>query len=188
MSDAIDTSQALYHLRSGSASKLGQRSEGQVHFELLTDQNNSELFIRLTANDGGGYFSRETIPFARVRTVVAEFADNQAFPSKVFAGAFIGRSQNNPGFLACICRAQGLIASVPGNAHLHQLAGDWSQWEKACLALPGVPLHIEAPIEPEPVPAKISKKATRANRKAIQVAVDSDPETHSDEVGDAHPA
>jgi len=188
MSDSIDTSQTLYHLRSGSAPKLGQRSEGQVHFDLLTDQKNSELYIRLSANDGGGYFSREEIPFARVRAVVAEFSGSQAFPSKVFAGAFIGRSQNNPGFLACICRAQGLITSVPGNAHLHQLAGDWSQWEKACLALPGVPLHVETPVEPVAVPAKISKKEARANRKTFQAAVDSDVAAHDDEVDDAHPA
>lgn len=187
MSESIDTPPVFFHLRSGSAAKLGQRAEGQVHFELLTDHQNRDLFIRLSGNDGGGYFSREAVPFARVRAVVAEFEDQQAFPSKVFRESFIGRSSNNAGFLACICRAQGLITSVPGNTHLHQLAGDWSQWEKACLALPGVPLHVDALVEPVIAPAKVSKKEARANRKAVQADVDQ-ATTHDDEVGDAHPA
>lgn len=183
MSDSIVIPPAFFHLRSGSAAKLGLRGAGgHVHFELLTDYQNRELFIRLTGNDGGGYFSREAIPFARVRAVVAEFSDQQPFPSKVFSKCFIGLSSNNAGFLACICRTQGLIAAVPGNAHLHKLAGNWSEWEKACLALPGVPLHVDVPVEPVMAPAKVNKKEARANRKVAQAG------SHGDEVGDAHPA
>lgn len=165
MTNALDLPPTFLHLRSGSAPKLGQHSDGQIHYELLTDRQNKELFIRLTANDSGGYFSREAIPFSRIRAAVAEINEGQGFASKTFFSLFIGRSINNSGFISCVLRALGLIAAVPDNAHLHQLAGNWSEWERTCLDLPGEPIRRDDAPEPLTPPPKTGKKEGRARHK-----------------------
>lgn len=55
--------QSHIFLRSGEAHKVGQRSTGTIRYDLISDSTRTSLFIRITGNDGGGYFSRELIDF-----------------------------------------------------------------------------------------------------------------------------
>ena len=160
-----DTPQSLFILRSGSAAKLGQRAEGRVHFELVTD--GAQLLIRLIGNDGGGYFGRDAIPFSRIRAAVAELKEGQGFATKTLRDCFVAsRSANNAGFLACVLRAEGLLTAAPASAHLHQVCGQWDDWEQACLELPGAAPSTEGPHLPMHAAVKTSKKDGRARRKA----------------------
>ena len=132
-------------LKSADAPKLGQRGEGRVYFELLTDADRQQLHIQITGNDGSGYVSNERVAFERIEAAIAGIPAGECFPARIFKTAFVGRSANNPGFLSCILRAEGLLAGVPDKAHQHIVTGDWSAWVQATLALPGEPMALDGP-------------------------------------------
>lgn len=164
MPHLTDTPQSFFTLRTGSAAKLGQRAEGRVHFELVTD--GTQLFIRLVGNDGGGYFGRDAVPFSRIRAAMAELEEGQGFASKALRDCFVSRSANNAGFLACVLRAEGLLTAAPASAHLHQVCGQWDDWEQACLNLQGAVLSTDGPLAPERAAVKTNKKGGIGRRKA----------------------
>ncbi|NYH22467.1 hypothetical protein [Paraburkholderia bryophila] len=137
----------LLLLRSASARKVGTRSTGSIQYVLLCDSAHESLYIRIACNEGGGYFSKEIVPFTRAKECVSGFSPDRAIPSKVFAPAFIGRSSNNAGFLAAILRAEELLAAAPGTDFQHVVTGDWNEWEATALKLDGTPIPaVEAPI------------------------------------------
>ena len=165
---------SFWILKDATAKKLGKRSEGTISYRLLADADRQHLFIAITGNENGGYFSRERVPFEKVRECLKSFS-GKAWPSKALRAAFFGRSSNNPGFLAAVLSAESLIAgdAVEG---LNKAIGDWSAWEEAMLALPGtllqadaapalaqaddsVPEHTPAAEPKEVIPAKARKGA-----------------------------
>lgn len=137
----MSASQTLFLIKDAAASKAGAYATGAVLYRLLTDSGLSDVYFAITGNQGGsGYFSREAVPFAKVRQCVADVQPGTSLPSKTFRHAFVGRSTNNPGFLAAILRAEGLLAPAPDTVHQHLLHGDWEAWLKNQLALPAEPL------------------------------------------------
>ena len=124
-------------LKLATAHKASLRATGDITYRVLCDEKRHELFIAIVSNDGGGYFSREMIPYAAVEKCLANFNDGQPLPSKVLRDAFVGKSANNAGFLAAILRAEGLLAPVPDAAHKHQVIGDWAGRKVAMLSADG---------------------------------------------------
>lgn len=61
-------------VHTGSAAKLGANSQGAIRYAVLTDSTRSNLFLALTGNDGGGYFSREVLPSENIRACMANLA------------------------------------------------------------------------------------------------------------------
>jgi len=154
----------LILLRTGSAAKLGPRAKGMVHYALMADAIKAELFIQITSNDGGGYYSREAVTWLRIAAVLEEIEVGHPFASKVFGNCFTGRSSNNAGFLACILHAEGLLTAVPEKPHLHLLSDSWSQWQHKVLALPW---------EEQPTDTHSAKPSSR--RKQREEDKDADP-------------
>ncbi|MGZ8190747.1 MAG: hypothetical protein ACXWTS_05900, partial [Methylococcaceae bacterium] len=101
--------QTYLSLKTGKASKTGQRSHGQIHYRILTDSTHQQLYITITRNDGGGYYSKEIVPFEHVEQCLEGFSVHKPLSSKIFQTAFIGQSSNNAGFLAAILRAENLL-------------------------------------------------------------------------------
>lgn len=135
MTEPIES--ATLAVKTEAAPKLG-RNGGGITYKVLTDPERQHLFLSIVANDGGGYFSREIVAFDAVEACLP--ADpTQPLAAKVFAAAFVGKSANNPGFMAAMLRAEGLLVGVEGQPHLHQVAGEWADWKRAMLALPGEP-------------------------------------------------
>jgi hypothetical protein len=159
------TSKPYLLLRSGTAKKLGKQSKGSIGYQLLTDGARKEVWLAITANDGGGYFSYEGVSLASVQTCISDIKPEQSFPSKLLQTAFTGRSSNNAGFLAAILREEALLELAPGTEGKHILSGDWAAWKAAVLALPGTPAEI-TDIRPattpvtSPVPHEISERKT----------------------------
>lgn len=122
-------------LKSADAQKLG-RNGGTITYAILTDADRQQLFISITGNDGGGYFSNEIACFEGIESCLPDDR-TEPFPAKAFTKAFASRSSNQPSFAAALIRAEGLTAPVDGKPHLHQIAGDWASWKQAMLALPG---------------------------------------------------
>jgi hypothetical protein len=124
-------------LATKTAQKLG-RNGGSITFKILADTARQQLFLRLVANEGGGFFSPDIVLFESVEACLPDDR-TQPLPAKIFAAAFTGKSANNPGFMAAILRTEGLLGPVEGKPNLHLLTGDWSDWKAGMLALNGEP-------------------------------------------------
>ncbi len=146
-------------LKLGKAPKSGVRSQGYVHYRILTEHDHNQLYVVLVANDSSGCFSKEVVPWLKIAYVVENLDRQQAFASKAFKDCFVSKSQNNAGFLAAILRAEGLLQADPDSRHQHRLAGDWSAWQSAMLALAGSAELFQLE-EPKP---KIQTKAVEAS-------------------------
>ena len=133
---------SFWLLKEASARKIGKRSEGAISYQLLADADRQRLFVAITGNSSSGYFSREKVPFQRIRECLSSFPD-KVFPSKALRDAMVGRSSNNPCFMAGILADLGLIAGDTAVESHHKAIGDWTAWEQTMLALPGTLLHAE---------------------------------------------
>lgn len=123
-------------LKSATASKLGKHANGIISYTVVCSPDRTALFVAITGNSSGGYFSREYVPFDRIEELVAKL-DQSAFPSKALKVAFTGKSSNNAGFLAAILHAEGLFTRTANNEAKHVMANEWGKWKTALLAQEG---------------------------------------------------
>ncbi|OWY34643.1 hypothetical protein [Herbaspirillum aquaticum] len=129
--------QSYWLLKASTAAKVGKFGKGAIAYAVTTDSDRLTLHIQITGNEGGGYFSREKVPFDAIEACLAGTETEQAFPSSTFKHAFSGRSSNNSGFMVAILRAEGLISvsATPGTKY--EKSGDWQAWKASMLAEPG---------------------------------------------------
>lgn len=139
------TPQPYRLLKTDLAAKLSPRSQGGITYVLLADTSDApDLHLAVTANEGGGLWSREAIALSTLEAVLAAYGD-QPFPTRALRDAMVGRSSNNPPFCLAVLKDLGLVRPAPGKAHQHVKAGDWQAFRMEWLAQPG-----EAVIYPEP--------------------------------------
>lgn len=170
-----DTPQYL-KLKSAEAQKLG-RNGGAISYLILTDTDRQQLYVSITANDSGGYFSNEIARFDGIEACMP--ADHiQPFPAKTLIPAFVSRSANQPSFCAALLRAEGLMAAAEGKPHQHQIVGDWAEWKRAMLVLPG---------EPYVPPANVAQAAEAVAALSDTSAEMTRQELPGDEETDGHP-
>ncbi|SMF97218.1 hypothetical protein SAMN02949497_4638 [Methylomagnum ishizawai] len=123
-----NTGDGVTPLRVQAVPKLSGRSSGLVTYQIGLDADDG-LCLSIVANDGGGYFSTEQVPFSRIRECLSgPLATGADFPTSALRPAFVGRSVNNGCFLAAILRNEGLLQAGE-KPHLHRRAGDWDAWE-----------------------------------------------------------
>lgn len=132
-------------LRTDIAAKLSVRSTGGITYVLLADTGDEpELHIAVTANEGGGLWSKEAVSLTTLEAVIDAHAA-APFPTKALRGAMVGRSSNNPPFCLAVLKDLGLVAPAPDKAHQHVKAGDWAAFRAEWLAKSG-----ETVIYPQP--------------------------------------
>jgi hypothetical protein len=131
----IPSPQTYLSLKVGKAIKTGSRSHGYLHYRILTDTAQQQLFITLIGNDGDGCYSKEIVPFDTIEQCLHDIDTSKPIASKRFQPAFIGKSANNAGFLAAVLRAELLLAPAPDVVHQHTVQPDWPAWKNALLAL-----------------------------------------------------
>ena len=161
-------------LKTDLAAKLSARSTGGITYVLLADTTDTpELHLAVTANEGGGLWSKETVRLDIIEGVLDAYA-GQPFPTKALRGAMVGRSSNNPPFCLAVLKDLGLVAPAPDKAHQHVKAGDWLAFRTEWLAKPGEPVIYPEPkvedgqaektatVPAEPVPANKGKKRKKA--------------------------
>lgn len=123
-------------LKIATTAKLGKHADGTISYKVACDTGRTVLFIAITDNSSGGYFSREYVPVTRIGGLLAKL-DQSDFPSKELKPAFTGKSSNNAGFLAAILHAEGLLARGTDSETKHVCTGDWAKWTASLLALEG---------------------------------------------------
>lgn len=136
----MDGTPALLSLKLAQAAKTGKYASGRITYRVLADTERTQIFLSLVGNEGGGWFSSEIVPFARIEDVLASAAD-PSLPvlAKQFRQAFVSRSANNAGFLVAVLRAEGLLGPAPETANQQIRTGDWDAWKAGMLSEPGEP-------------------------------------------------
>ncbi|MDP2153856.1 MAG: hypothetical protein Q8J66_09385 [Methylotenera sp.] len=71
-----------------------------------------QVYIRVVANSGGGFFSEEWVKLSDIQTAL----DGAPFPVTSFPliKLFIGKSVNTPGFLLAVLKCEGLVKLLEG--------------------------------------------------------------------------
>ena len=138
------TKNSHWLLKAAKANKLGKYSEGSIAYQVHADIDRADLFINITGNNGGGYYSRERVSIQKIEACLGKYETGKPFPSKVLKDAFVGRSSNNAGFMVAVLRAEGLLCVAPDVETQHALAGDWAAWKKAMLAESGTLIEADS--------------------------------------------
>jgi len=153
-------------LEAGSAKKLGLRSTGSLGYQVLADHDRKNLFIALTQNDGGGFFSKERVNMLSIEACLDAHKAGEPFPSKTLKDAYKSKSSNNAGFMTATLRTLGLTAAAPDAESKHVVAGDWDAWRKKMIADGGTLIELpadaddEKQVQPEPLPDHKEHKKT----------------------------
>lgn len=157
---------SFWLLRTGTAKKVSKYGEGSITYQVLADSDRTAIYIAITGNNGGGYFSRERVPFDAIEACLNKCDPSKSFPSKTFQPAFVGRSSNNAGFLVAVLRAEDLLCQASAVEAKHAVASDWTAWRKAVLAEPGTLIEVDGgeanppPELPAPIPEHTEHKKT----------------------------
>ncbi|HFQ5109687.1 TPA: hypothetical protein ACGUT0_003276 [Vibrio vulnificus] len=121
-------------VREGKAKKLSPKTENHVFYEIAIHDEENELYIRMSGNEGGGLHSKEWIPLKDIIAVL-DVQGDKPFKSSVMKCVFSGQSANNAGFMAACCRGLGLIIQSDKSVFLHVLAPDYEQRRDELLSL-----------------------------------------------------
>ena len=159
-------------LKLSKTTKIGLRTEGYIHYRVLSDQDN-RLYFNITGNDDDGYYSKEIISFDSVEELVKNIKPNVAISSSLFIPAFIGRSNNNAAFLAALLRAEKLLSPMADAVKKHTVEAGWDRWRTDMLK--------NAPkaksFEPEVVKiGKVKKRSKKSIVPTDAIDIDSDIE------------
>jgi hypothetical protein len=121
--------EAIAPVRSNTIRKLSERSSGRIAYRVGLGESGA-VYLAVTDNEGGGYYSPEWVPLSRVRACLADYLDSgEAFATPLLRAAYRNRSVNNGGFLAAILRHEGLLGPAE-KPQLHRCTGDWEVWER----------------------------------------------------------
>ncbi|ELV8758685.1 hypothetical protein QNE81_003237 [Vibrio vulnificus] len=118
----------------GKAKKLSPKTENHVFYEIAIHDEENELYIRMTGNQGSGLHSKEMIPLKDIIAVL-DVQGDKPFKSSVLKCVFSGQSANNAGFMAACCRGLGLIIQSEKSVFLHVLAAGYEQRRDELLSL-----------------------------------------------------
>jgi len=121
---------------SGKGKKLSPKTNNHVFFDLAKHDEDGELYLRLSGNDGGGLHSKNWVQLEIIIRILDEQGE-KPFKSTVLKSVFTSSSANNPGFLAAILRANdiGLITQSGKSVFLHVLAADYEEKKARLLQL-----------------------------------------------------
>lgn len=90
-------------------------------YQVGTDES-GDVFLKLTSNSGGGFFSSEWIGYSAIDKALKAWPVDQPITSMALRSLSRGKSANNAGFLCAVLVAEGLLEPVPGKTRVHQLA------------------------------------------------------------------
>lgn len=116
-------------LSSQTCSKLSATAEGKLSFNIWLDPHDQSLYLALTHNESGGYFSHELVAINTIIDCLRSLkATNKAFPAVRLRTTFQGKSANNPSFLAAVLRHLNVLKPCTSNTSLHLVADDLETW------------------------------------------------------------
>ena len=167
-------------IREGFAPKMGQRSTGQIGYQVLTNEDHTEVFLRIAKNQGGGYASDEAVSIHALVRCIADREAEEPLRSGAFKPAFSGRSSNNSGFIAAVMLTELLIRRDADRPHILHDCCKWNAWCSEQLAVTGDLPTVRVGKEPV-VQAPVTSTEITATADDVQ----GDPVMDVDVSGDA---
>lgn len=163
-----------------------------IQYALLADPDHAQVFLLITAAEGGGNFNREVVGIDVLEAVVDAAPAGKPFGSKQLKGGFSGRSNNNAPYACAALIAQGLLAKSSEAKFGLVKAGDWDAWRLQMMALPGeafvfppAPVEAASPALSASAEPKGKKKDKRGGNRFVPVVATDEV---GEEVHDADPA
>lgn len=152
--------------------KLSAAAEGQITYHILRHPTDKSLYIAIMGNEGGGYFSQEAVPLDKIEQCLQELqATGKPFPAIRLKSVFVGKSANNPSFMAAALRHEQLLVASTESPKLHLPSPDLPEWRERIGRLPALPQPTVASTAPAanteqtPVPAKATKSKDKSAGK-----------------------
>ena len=141
--------------------------KGELYYCLGSDPD-EQLMIRIHSNNGGGFFSDEWLPVAKILDTLDSWGPDRPITSVALTPLFRGRSVNTPAFLTAALKAEGVLESIDGKQRCHRL-GDAEGFLARCKQLQSgkaprsTPARKTAPAKKQgPAKAKARAKKTPA--------------------------
>lgn len=121
---------------SGKGKKLSPKTDNHVFFDLAKHDEDGELYLRLSGNEGGGLHSKEWVLLQSIIKIL-DGQGGKPFKSTVLKSVFTGSSANNAGFLGGVLRSSeiSLITQSGKSVFLHVLAPDFEEKKAKLLEL-----------------------------------------------------
>jgi hypothetical protein len=82
--------------------------KSQLTYNIAQDEN-GQVMIRIAANTGGGFWSKEFVAVAAIVNLLESLPNDQPVTSVHLFQLFVGKSQNTPGFLLAALLNEGLL-------------------------------------------------------------------------------
>lgn len=117
------------------------------------DEN--EVFLRIYANNGGGFFSTEWVALKNIQQALEK--NPEEITSVALYGLFRGKSVNTPAFLLAVLKHEGMVRSIKGKKRRHELV-DSSDFQDRIADL------MSADAKPKP-----TRKKAAAKKKASAI-------------------
>lgn len=115
-------------LKQAAAPKLSPKNPGCLTYQLGKHSDSGVLALRMIESDSGGYFSKEWIELKAIKSLLDTLEAGKSLKSSALRALFAGGSSNNAGFLAAVCRAEGILAAQPEKAFMHLKGHPVDDW------------------------------------------------------------
>ena len=114
-------------LATGTCDTLTGSSRLTYHIGVSPD---SEIYIRVHSNTGGGFFSQEWIALRDILTALKKRPDGKPITSILLNSLFRGKSANTPGFMMAVLLHERVVRSMQGKLRRHELMNPSAFTEK----------------------------------------------------------
>lgn len=128
-------------LKIGECPSLSGRSRLTYH---VGCRHGGEVFMRVFANTGEGFFANEWVPMAAMHQLLEETSPLKPLTSKSLHSLFSGKSVNTAGFVLAILKSEGLIQNTPDSLRRYE-AMDAAPFNNALQALMDAGLSLSVP-------------------------------------------
>lgn len=151
-------------LKKGSCPTLS----GKAQLEYVVGQGEAgELYLKVSASDGGGHFDKSYVPWSKVLEALQSVNPVTSIPLRL---VYRGKSVNSSGFLLAVLLKEGVIERLPDRSKQYRLAADAEDFPQRILSSNGEPAKktggTRAKKSTAPSPETVPPKAKKASRKA----------------------
>lgn len=107
-------------LEQGKALKLSPKTQNHVFYQIATHDEDEQLCLRISGNEGGGLHSKEWLAVEKI-TETLEGLTGQTIKSTMLKPVFTGSSSNNTAFLAAVLRSPEIGLLVRAGEEMRQV-------------------------------------------------------------------
>ena len=99
---------------------------GKSTLSYQVGSEDDEIYVRITKNTGGGFFSDEWVSMNDIQSVLEEHPEGTPVTSFMLQPLFHGKSVNTPGFALSVLVHEKLLVPIKGKKRSHEPAEDFT--------------------------------------------------------------